>query len=88
MTTWDGGWTILKSLAGVDWWTTSPAVPVWVPMLVAVVALGHLLGAVRRRATAALELPTPLRVGVYLSTVVGLVVFAPGVSKTFIYIQF
>ncbi len=88
MTTWDGGWTILQSLAGVDWWTTSPAVPVWVPMLVAVVALGHLLGAARRRATAALELPTPLRVGVYLCTVVGLVVFAPGVSKTFIYIQF
>jgi alginate O-acetyltransferase complex protein AlgI len=88
MNTWADGWLMLKSFAALDVWRGLPArVPVWVPLLVLLVALGHLLGALRPR-LGAWDLPSPVQAAGYVAAVVALVAFTPGVTKTFIYVQF
>lgn len=83
MNSWADGWLMLKSFALFDvWGLWSPRVPVWVPLLVALVALGHLFGKLK------LTAPAPLRAAAQVGAVVALVAFTPGVTKTFIYIQF
>jgi alginate O-acetyltransferase complex protein AlgI len=89
MNDWHGGAILMRSLMPTDvlaaW---SRSVPVWVPVLVALVLAGHLFSGVRRKVCGLLELPSGVRAAVYVATVALLVVFAPGIGKTFIYIAF
>ena len=89
MADWPGGVLMMRSLLGVDvlraW---SAAVPAWVPGLLAMVAVGHLFSGLRKRECGLKELPSGVRAAVYAGVVVLLVTLAPGVTKTFIYIQF
>jgi D-alanyl-lipoteichoic acid acyltransferase DltB (MBOAT superfamily) len=89
MADWATGWVMLRSLFALDvlagW---SAAVPVWVPMLLLLVAVGHLFSGLRDRVCGLLELPSGVRAAVYVGAVVLLVTLSPGVAKTFIYIQF
>ena len=89
MPDWSAGWAILRSLFALDllagW---SAAVPVWVPLLVLLVAVGHLFSGLRNRVCGLLELPAPVRAAAYVVAVVVLVTLNPGVGKTFIYIAF
>jgi alginate O-acetyltransferase complex protein AlgI len=70
------------SPSGVAW------LPAWVPLLLGMVAAGHLFGGLRGRLGAMLDQPPLLRAAAYVAVVVLLVVFAPGVTKAFIYFQF
>jgi alginate O-acetyltransferase complex protein AlgI len=89
MPNWSVGWVMLRSLFGLDllagW---SVAVPVWVPLLVLLVVVGHAFSGLRNRVCGLMELPSPLRAAAYIVAVVLLVTLSPGVGKTFIYIQF
>jgi alginate O-acetyltransferase complex protein AlgI len=89
MPDWHTGGVMLRSLFGLDllagW---SPLVPVWVPLLVLLVVIGHLFSGLRRRECGLIELPPTVRAAVYVGAVVLLVTLTPGVGKTFIYIQF
>src|SRR5205823_9658888 len=71
MPNWSAGWVMLRSLFGLDllagW---SPAVPVWVPLLVLLVVVGHLFSGLRNRVCGLLELPSPLRAAAYVVSVV------------------
>jgi alginate O-acetyltransferase complex protein AlgI len=88
MNSWADGWLILKSFAVFDGWAVCPPpVPVWVPLLVLLVALGHVGRALKPR-LGAWELPSPVRAAGYVGAVFALVALAPGVTKTFIYVQF
>ncbi|MBX9579212.1 MAG: MBOAT family protein [Gemmataceae bacterium] len=82
MPSWDAGGVLFRSLLGLDllagW---SAAVPVWVPLIVAAVAVGHVLGG-------RWALPAPVRAAAYVGMVVLLVTLTPGVGKTFIYLAF
>jgi alginate O-acetyltransferase complex protein AlgI len=86
---WGVAGVMLRSLFGLDllagW---SAAIPIWVPLLVLLVVIGHLFSGLRDRACGLLELPSPVRAAAYVGAVVLLVTLSPGVSKTFIYIQF
>ncbi len=89
MPNWGAGWLLLRSLLGLDLlhgWST--AVPIWVPLLLVLVALGHLFSGLRNRVCGLLEMPAAVRAAVYTAAVVLLVTLSPGVSKTFIYVQF
>jgi alginate O-acetyltransferase complex protein AlgI len=89
MPNWSVGWVMLRSLFGLDLLTGwSAAIPVWVPLLVLLVVVGHLFSGLRNRTCGLLELPSPLRAVAYVGSVVLLVTLSPGVGKTFIYIQF
>jgi hypothetical protein len=88
MNSWSDGWLILKSFTALDGWDgRALPVPVWVPLLVLLVALGHVSGALKAR-LGTWELPSPVRAAGYGAAVCALVVLAPGVTKTFIYVQF
>ncbi len=63
------------------------SVPVWVPALLGLVALGHVWGGLRG-VRGLLDLPAPARAGAYVAAVALLVVLGPGVGKAFIYFQF
>jgi alginate O-acetyltransferase complex protein AlgI len=89
MPDWSVGWVMLRALFGLDLLAAwSPAVPVWVPLLVLLVVVGHLFSGLRNRVCGLMELPSPLRAAAYVVAVVLLVTLSPGVGKTFIYIQF
>jgi D-alanyl-lipoteichoic acid acyltransferase DltB (MBOAT superfamily) len=89
MNSWSDGWLMLKSLAAFDVWGSWPArVPVWVPLLMLPVAFGHLCGGLSGKFGTRWELPSPLRAAGYIAIVLALVTLAPGVTKTFIYVQF
>jgi alginate O-acetyltransferase complex protein AlgI len=89
MQSWADGRLMAKSLFGVDllraW---SAAVPVWVPLLLGLVVFGHVFSGLRKRECVLMELPSVVRTAVYAVAVVLLVTLSPGVTKTFIYIQF
>ena len=60
----------------------------WVIIALLLVVLGHLFSGLRNKVCGLLELPSAVRAAVYVGLVATLVVFAPGVGKTFIYIAF
>lgn len=78
MPNWEAGGILLQSLFGFD--LLSGAIPVWVPVLVALGVMGHVLSGLRA--------PPVLRAAGYVGMVVLLVTLSPGVAKTFIYIAF
>jgi alginate O-acetyltransferase complex protein AlgI len=88
ITSWSDGWLLLKSCAALDaWGVWSPEVPVWVPLLMLLVVVDHFYGALKSR-FGEWALPSPVRAAGYVATVFALVALAPGITKTFIYVQF
>ena len=89
MPNWTAGAIMLRSLFGLDllalW---SGAVPIWVPLLMVLVLMGHLFSGLRDRVCGFLDLPSPVRAAIYVAAVVLLVTLSPGVGKTFIYLAF
>jgi alginate O-acetyltransferase complex protein AlgI len=86
---WAGCWLVERSLlGGGEAGTRTAWLPAYVPLLVGMVALGHLFSGLRERRCGLLELPALLRATAYLAAVVLLVAFGPGVTKAFIYFQF
>ena len=86
---WAGCWLVEHSLVG--WRGAAGArhwLPAWVPLLVGMVAAGHLFSGLRDRRCGVLELPPLLRAGAYVATVALLVAFGSGAAKAFIYFQF
>jgi alginate O-acetyltransferase complex protein AlgI len=89
MPSWEAGGIVFWSLLGLDLLSTwSDSIPVWVPLLLALVAVGHLFSGLRDRVCGLLELPPPIRATVYAGVAVLLVTLSPGVGKTFIYLAF
>jgi len=89
MPSWEAGGVMLRSLLGVDLiagWSTT--IPIWVPLLLMMVAVGHLFSGLRDKVCGLLELPSLVRATVYVGAVVLLVTLSPGVGKTFIYLAF
>jgi alginate O-acetyltransferase complex protein AlgI len=86
---WSDCWRVEQALTG---WSNTIAgvhlVPFWVPVLVGMVALGHLFSGLRDRRCGLLDLPALPRAAVYVTAVALLVVLSPGVTKAFIYFQF
>jgi alginate O-acetyltransferase complex protein AlgI len=78
---WAGCWGIEQALVGL--W-----VPAWVPLLVGMVALGHVFSGLRQRRCRLLELPATVRAGAYVAALVLLIAFGPGATRAFIYFQF
>jgi D-alanyl-lipoteichoic acid acyltransferase DltB (MBOAT superfamily) len=84
---WAACCLVERSLAGggyeaLNW------VPAQVPLLVGLVALGHLFSGLRNVRCGILELPPLLRSVTYVAAVALVVVFGPGTTKAFIYFQF
>jgi alginate O-acetyltransferase complex protein AlgI len=86
-TSWTDCWRVEKALIGLGG-AGRQLVPFWVPMLVGMVALGHLFSGLRDRRCGLLDLAPLPRAAVYIVAVTLLVVLAPGVTKAFIYFQF
>jgi alginate O-acetyltransferase complex protein AlgI len=84
---WAGCWLVQSSLLGGSWLGTA-SVPVWVPPLVGLVALGHLLSGLADVRCRLLLSPAVVRAGAYVAATALVVVFGPGVGKAFIYFQF
>ena len=86
---WADCWHVERAMLGLGGGALAAhAVPGGVPLLVGMVALGHLFSGLRDRRCGLLELPPLLRAGAYVAAVVLLVVLGPGVTKAFIYFQF
>jgi alginate O-acetyltransferase complex protein AlgI len=62
--------------------------PAWVPLLVALVAAGHLASGLRNLRCSLLYLPAPARAAAYVVLVVLVVVCSPIQTKPFVYFQF
>jgi alginate O-acetyltransferase complex protein AlgI len=85
---WPACWTFEQSLVGLRRMGGSRWVPVWVPLLVGMVALGHAFSGLRQQRCGLLRLPALVRAAAYIAAVLLLVVFGPGATKAFIYFQF
>jgi alginate O-acetyltransferase complex protein AlgI len=85
---WAGCWLLERSLLGWGPAAGTHWVPAWVPLLVGMVAAGHLISGLRGRRCGLLELPPLLRAATYLVAVVLVVAFGPGATRAFIYFQF
>ena len=89
MPSWEAGGAMLHSLFGCELLSEwSGAIPVWVPVLLVLAALGHLFSAARVNPDRPLGVPSFVRAAVYVGALVLMVAFAPGVGKSFIYIAF
>ena len=85
---WAGGAVLARSWCGFDLFAGVGAVPVWVPGLLALVALGHLFSGLRGRACGLLDLPPAARAAAYVGMVVLLVTLGPAGGRPFIYFVF
>jgi alginate O-acetyltransferase complex protein AlgI len=85
---WAGCWGMQCALFGGGSEGDAHRVPAQVPLLVALVMLGHLFSGLRPVRCGILALPPLARSGAYVAAVLLLVVFAPGTAKSFIYFQF
>jgi alginate O-acetyltransferase complex protein AlgI len=95
MDSWEGGWRMIGSLAGFDWQPVaaspglSVGVPAFVPLLIGVGLVGHVIGLLRDVGVPLpARLPEPVRMLAAAVAVALVVAFSPGVAKTFIYVQF
>jgi alginate O-acetyltransferase complex protein AlgI len=86
---WEVCWQIERSLLGGSTAADlAGSVPAWVPLLVALVAAGHLFSGLRDCRCRILQLPTAIRAAAYLAMVVAVVIFGHDTTKPFIYFQF
>jgi alginate O-acetyltransferase complex protein AlgI len=85
---WSGCWELQSAMLGLTSGGVQHWLPVWVPLLVGLVALGHLFSGLWQRECGILELPSLVRAWTYAAIVVAVIVLAPGVGKAFIYFQF
>jgi alginate O-acetyltransferase complex protein AlgI len=85
---WAGCWLVQWSLFGGGVMTLINAVPFWVPLLVGMVVVGHLVSGLRDSRCSLLELPGFIRAVCYVIAIVLLIAFGPGAVKAFIYFQF
>jgi alginate O-acetyltransferase complex protein AlgI len=85
---WSDCWLLQRSLIGVGPAGATHWVPAWVPLLVGMVAAGHIFSGLRERRCGLLDLPPLLRAAGYLAAVVLLIAFGPGATKAFVYFQF
>ena len=85
---WNGCWLVEQSLAGWGSVSATRFVPAFVPLLVGLVAAGHLFSGLRDLRCGLLELSPLFRAGSYVAAVVLIVAFGPGATKAFIYFQF
>ena len=85
---WTGCRLVEQALLGWNVAVGKHWVPAWVPLLVGMVGVGHLISGVRRRRCTVLDLPPLVRAAAYVVAVVLLVAFGPGTTKAFIYFQF
>jgi alginate O-acetyltransferase complex protein AlgI len=84
MTSWETGAVLARSWCGLDAVAGAGAIPIWVPALVALVAVGHAVS--ERRGL--LDLPSPVRAAAYVGVVVLLVTLGPAGTRPFIYFVF
>lgn len=89
MESWSGGLTIVNRVLGGEVDAGTAFLPVFVPMLVALGLAGHvaMLGQIAIGNTV-IRIPDLARSFATATAVVLIAAFAPGVGKTFIYIQF
>ena len=85
---WDGCRLIERSWLGASGGGAVRWVPAWVPLLVGMVALGHMFSGLRDLRCGVLEMRPPARAAAYVAAVVLIVAFGPGATKAFIYFQF
>ncbi|MBY0527895.1 MAG: MBOAT family protein [Gemmataceae bacterium] len=85
---WPACWLIERVMLGGSAVGRTHWLPIWVPVLVGLVAIGHLFSGLRALRCGILQLPPLLRAGAYVTTVVFVVVFGMGAGKAFIYFQF
>ena len=85
---WAGCWLVERSLAGWSGSLGLRAVPAWAPLLVGMVAVGHVVGGLRARWRAVFQLPPLLRAGAYVTAVALVIALGPSSTKAFIYFQF
>lgn len=88
MPDWNSGLLMLQSLVGYTHSIDGLGVPAWVPVLVLLGLLGHIISLMQERWTWSLTFPEPVKAMGYALTIAIMVSLAPGVTKTFIYIQF
>lgn len=86
---WMGCWQVESSLVGASFAGGATRwVPAWVPLLVALVVLGHVFSGLRDLRCGLLRLPPLVRAGTYVAATALLVAFGPGATKKFIYFDF
>ncbi|MGL6074687.1 MAG: MBOAT family O-acyltransferase [Fimbriiglobus sp.] len=90
MNTWADGWLFTKSLSGQDYQPASTTVPFnqVIAILIVLGLTGHIIGLIRDMGVPLPTIPTWLKMAFAALLLVAVVVFSPGVAKTFIYIQF
>ncbi|MFO0799044.1 MAG: MBOAT family O-acyltransferase [Gemmataceae bacterium] len=86
MPDWDSGGLLLRSWCAFG--EITGGVPVWVPGLVALVALGHVFSGLRGATCRLLDLPPLVRATCYVGIVVLLVTLGPAAGRPFIYFVF
>ncbi len=85
---WPGCWLVERILLGGAALGTTHLLPAWVPLLVGLVALGHLFSGLQGVRCGVLRLPPLVRAGAYLTAVVLVVVFGSDSTQAFIYFNF
>jgi alginate O-acetyltransferase complex protein AlgI len=88
MESWAGCGHFQASLLGLNPGAGEHWLPVWVPLMVGLVAAGHLFSGLGDLRCRLLTMPATVRAAAYVGAVVMVVTFGPGVGKTFIYFQF
>ncbi|QDU22080.1 MBOAT family O-acyltransferase [Urbifossiella limnaea] len=86
MPDWASGELLLRSWCAFG--VVADGVPVWVPGLVALVALGHGFSGLRGATCRLLDLPPAVRATCYVGIVVLLVTLGPAAGRPFIYFVF
>lgn len=92
-TDWSAGLRLVQSLLGQSFEPTCGAagsgMPLPVPVLIACGLAGHAVGLLRRAGVPLpLAWPEPVRMAAAAAAFATVIVFAPGVTKTFLYVQF
>jgi alginate O-acetyltransferase complex protein AlgI len=86
---WENAAVLGRSWCGVDLLAGGgAAVPVWVPGLVALVAVGHVLAGLRGRLGGLLDLPAGVRAAAYVGIVALLITLGPAAGRPFVYFVF